>query len=318
MPVLPGSVMEPVWAQVSVLLPDHPVVDPAHPLGCHRRRGPERVVFEHVLAALGHGSGDARITTASCSDRTIRRRLRHWAELGLAERLHHLALDQDDRMIGLEVDDVVVDGCSTNASGGGETAGRSPVAGSPGAETLDPDQVRRGCRCTVSRPAPITTMPRCWDKRSRGGRVGPTARGAHRASGSRRRPGREPGVARRRGMDRQHRPQRRASPAPGRCPVGGRETAIVDERRGQTAPLHRDGALRRGLVPVPDRHHRGHPLPDPARTTPVSVAQSTHHPSPQLMPIAGRSKPATETEACGGTIANAKATKCLTHSKPVL
>lgn len=127
MPVLPVSVMEPVWAQFSALLPDHPVVDPTHPLGCHRRRVPDRVVFEHVIAALVHGSGYERIATATCSDRTIRRRLRRWAELGLAETLHHLVLNQYDRMIGLELADVVVDGCITKAPGGGEAAGRSPV-----------------------------------------------------------------------------------------------------------------------------------------------------------------------------------------------
>jgi hypothetical protein len=120
-------VIEPVWAQFSALLPDHPVVDPTHPLGCHRRRVPDRVVFEHVIAALVHGSGYERIATAGCSDRTIRRRLRTWAELGLAETLHQLALDQYDRMIGLDLADVAVDGCITKAPCGGEAAGRSPV-----------------------------------------------------------------------------------------------------------------------------------------------------------------------------------------------
>lgn len=127
MPVLPVSVMEPIWAQFSVLLPDHPVVDPPHPLGCHRPRIPDRLVFEQVVAALVHGSGYERIAPAGCSDRTIRRRLRTWAELGLAETLHRLVLEQYDRMIGLELDEVAVDGCITKAPGGGETAGRSPV-----------------------------------------------------------------------------------------------------------------------------------------------------------------------------------------------
>lgn len=127
MPVLPVSVMEPIWAQFSVLLPDHPVVDPTHPLGCHRPRIPDRLVFEQVVAALVHGSGYERIAPAGCSDRTIRRRLRTWAELGLAETLHRLVLEQYDRMIGLELDEVAVDGCITKAPGGGETAGRSPV-----------------------------------------------------------------------------------------------------------------------------------------------------------------------------------------------
>jgi hypothetical protein len=64
-PVLPVSVIEPIWAQFSVLLPEHPVVDPRHPLGCHRRRVSDRVVFDHVIAALVHGSGYERIADAT-------------------------------------------------------------------------------------------------------------------------------------------------------------------------------------------------------------------------------------------------------------
>ncbi len=127
MPVLPVSLTEPVWEQFSVLLPDRPTVDPAHPLGCHRRHIPDRVVFDHLIAALVHGSGYERIATPGCSDRTIRRRLHAWAELGLMQELHALVLDTYDRMIGLELGDVAVDGCSTKAPGGGEMAGRSPV-----------------------------------------------------------------------------------------------------------------------------------------------------------------------------------------------
>lgn len=41
--------------------------------------------------------------------------------------MHALVLDQYDRMIGLDLDDVAVDGCLTKAPGGGEVAGRSPV-----------------------------------------------------------------------------------------------------------------------------------------------------------------------------------------------
>lgn len=127
MPVLPVSVIEPIWAQFSVLLPDHPLVDPMHPLGCHRRRIPDRVVFNQMVAALVHGSGYERIASPGCSDRTIRRRLREWAEAGLMPTLHALVLTQYDRMIGLEVDDVVVDGCITKAPSDGEVAGKSPV-----------------------------------------------------------------------------------------------------------------------------------------------------------------------------------------------
>lgn len=127
MPVLPVSVMEPIWAQFVVLLPEHPAVDPSHPLGCHRRRVPDRLVFDHLVAALVHGSGYERIASPGCSDRTIRRRVRAWADAGLMQALHALVLIQYDRMIGLDLVDVAVDGCITKAPGGGECAGRSPV-----------------------------------------------------------------------------------------------------------------------------------------------------------------------------------------------
>lgn len=127
MPAVPVSLFEPVWEQFVVLLPAHPAVAPTHPLGCHRRRVPDRVVFEHVVAALVHGSGYERIATAGCSDRTIRRRVRAWAEAGLAATLHALVLAQYDRVIGLELDVLAVDGCITKAPCGGEKAGRSPV-----------------------------------------------------------------------------------------------------------------------------------------------------------------------------------------------
>ena len=127
MPVLPVCLLEPLWDQFSALLPERPRVSPTHPLGCHRPRIPDRVVFEHVVAALVHGSGYERIATPGCSDRTIRRRLAEWAQLGAAEALHAAALRAYDQIIGLELADVAVDGCMTKAPCGGQRAGPSPV-----------------------------------------------------------------------------------------------------------------------------------------------------------------------------------------------
>ena len=127
MPALPVCLLEPIWAEFAALLPARPVSGTTHPLGCHRRRVPDRVVFEHVIAALVHGSGYERIASAGCSDRTIRRRLQEWAAAGLSERVHTLALRAYDRMIGLDLEDLAVDGCITKAPSGGAVAGRSPV-----------------------------------------------------------------------------------------------------------------------------------------------------------------------------------------------
>ena len=127
MPALPSCLLEPAWDQFRALLPDRAEFDPDHPLGCHRRRIPDRVVFDHVVQALIHGSGYERISSPGCSDRTIRRRVKLWAQMGISQALHRIALEAYDRMIGLDLDEISVDGCITKAPCGGEKAGRSPV-----------------------------------------------------------------------------------------------------------------------------------------------------------------------------------------------
>jgi hypothetical protein len=63
-PLLPASLIEPLWVEFAALIEsDRPEFDPSHPWGCHRRRVPDRVVFDHVIAALVHGSGYERIAT---------------------------------------------------------------------------------------------------------------------------------------------------------------------------------------------------------------------------------------------------------------
>ena len=80
-------------------------------------------MFEHVVAALVHGSGYERIASPGCSDRTIRRRLKAWAALGIGEQVHALALRAYDQMIGLELEDVAV-GASPRRRVAGSGLGR--------------------------------------------------------------------------------------------------------------------------------------------------------------------------------------------------
>jgi transposase len=123
-PALPPYLIEPVWQQFSALLPEHRT---DHPLGCHRPRIPERIVFEKLVEVLVFGCAYERIADASCSESTLRRRRDEWIELGLMERLREICLEAYDRLIGLELSEVAVDGCVTKAPCGGEKAGRSPV-----------------------------------------------------------------------------------------------------------------------------------------------------------------------------------------------
>ena len=48
MPLLPASLIEPLWVQFYTLFneDDRPEFAATHPWGCHRRRIPNRVVFD--------------------------------------------------------------------------------------------------------------------------------------------------------------------------------------------------------------------------------------------------------------------------------
>lgn len=68
-----------------------------------------------------------RIADESCSATTLRRRRDEWVASGVMDALEEMALESYDRIIGLKLADIAVDGCITKASCGGEKAGKSPV-----------------------------------------------------------------------------------------------------------------------------------------------------------------------------------------------
>jgi transposase len=123
MPALPSFLIEPFWRQFSALLPP----DPAHPLIGHRPRIPDRIVFDKLVQVLVFGAAYWRIADHTCSATTLRRRRDEWRALGLMDRMMTLSREAYDRMIGLQLEDVAVDGCITKAPCGGKLAGPSPV-----------------------------------------------------------------------------------------------------------------------------------------------------------------------------------------------
>ena len=124
MPAVPPYIIEPIWQQFSALLPERKT---SHPLGCHRPRIPERVIFEKLVEVLVFGCAYKKIADGSCSATTLRDHRDEWIELGVIERLREMALEAYDRAIGLELSELAVDCCITKAPCGGERAGRSPV-----------------------------------------------------------------------------------------------------------------------------------------------------------------------------------------------
>ena len=81
------------------------------------------MVFEKLVAVLVFGCAYWRIADEGCSATTLRRRRDEWIEMGLMDALEGIALAAYDRIIGLELADVCVDGCITKAPCGGQKAG---------------------------------------------------------------------------------------------------------------------------------------------------------------------------------------------------
>ena len=127
MPALPSWLITPLWDQFRALLPDRGAYHPDHPLGCHRRRVADRDRVRQAGAGPGVWLRLPQDRRPTCSATTIRDRRDHWIRLGIFATLELLVLQAYDRMVGLELDDLAVEGCITKAPGGGHAAARSPV-----------------------------------------------------------------------------------------------------------------------------------------------------------------------------------------------
>jgi transposase len=151
MPAVPQYIFDPIWQQFSVLLPERNV---DHPLGCHRPRIPDRVVFEKLVQNLVFGCAYWRIADGECSASTLRGRRDEWIEAGVMHALEQIVKETYDRTIGLEFSDIAVDCCITKAPCGGERSGKSPVDRGKGgikrSVVVDADGIPLG---SVSAPA---------------------------------------------------------------------------------------------------------------------------------------------------------------------
>lgn len=110
---LEPSVVDVVWHAVEGLIPTRHV---EHPLGCHRPRIPDRVCFTVMLTKLVTGRSwwwCAR--QHGIDDRCVRDRRDEWAAAGVFDALCDEAIAAYDRIVGLSLDDVLVDGSLARA-----------------------------------------------------------------------------------------------------------------------------------------------------------------------------------------------------------
>jgi transposase len=127
------EVVDTVWAAVEPLVPDH--LD-LHPLHCHRPRALDRDCFEVMLVRLVTGCSweDAEhLCGDRVSDTTARARRDEWVRSGVFCRLVEEAIAAYDKIIGLDLSEVAVDGSIHKARGARDGTGPNPTdRGRPG------------------------------------------------------------------------------------------------------------------------------------------------------------------------------------------
>jgi Transposase DDE domain len=234
-------------------------------------RIPDQAVFDKLLQVLVFGCGYRRIADATCSATTIRRR-DEWAAARLMQHLERIALDAYDRMIGLDLGNLAVDGCTTKAPCGGQTAGPSPV-----------DRGKQGLKrsmVTDARGIPLGAVPAPANRNDHAllgatlealPPLGPLPAGGtvHLDRGYDYRAVRDGLAARPARADRR---AWQARPDPGRAPLGHRAYPRVDEQLRQAHPLHRAPQARGRVLPRSRQRHRH--------------ARSSHPPGLILLPVA--------------------------------
>ena len=119
-------VADAVWKAIEGHLPPRP--PETHPLGCHRPRIPDRDCFEGILIRLVTGcSWDVAARLCKASETTLRGRRTQWLEAGAFDKLVEEAIAAYDRIIGLDLSEVAVDGSLHKAPCGGEGTGPNPT-----------------------------------------------------------------------------------------------------------------------------------------------------------------------------------------------
>ena len=127
MRALDPEVVDVIWRAVEPLLPVR--VD-THPLGCHRPRASDRACFSVIVLRLAVGCSwqDAeRLCGNEVSDTTVRSRRDEWIAAGVFAAVVNEAISAYDRIIGLDLSDVAVDGSLHKAPCGGEGTGPNPT-----------------------------------------------------------------------------------------------------------------------------------------------------------------------------------------------
>ncbi len=153
-----------VWQRIEPLLPARP----AHPLGCHRPRVPDRAAMDAILLVLRTGmQWNALNATGICSSSAAHRRFQEWTEAGVFSEFWRQGLVAYEQLRGIEWEWLSCDGALGKAPLGGEQTGPNPTdrakKGRSGRFSAKAEASRSGSRS----PAPTSTTSSSSGRRSR-------------------------------------------------------------------------------------------------------------------------------------------------------
>ena len=160
-----------LWARMAPLLPPRP----AHPLGCHNPRVPDRAAMDAIFFVLRTGcQWNALNETRICSSSSAHRRFQDWAKAGVFEAFWREGLLAYDRLAGIDWTWMALDAAMGKAPlGGGKNRPQSHGSGQARDQALGAERrARRAARGGALRGQPQRPQA---DARDTCGDPGPTA-----------------------------------------------------------------------------------------------------------------------------------------------
>jgi transposase len=143
-----------LWERIEPLLPERP----AHPLGCHNPRVPDRAAMDAILLVLRTGmQWNALNATGICSSSSAHRRFQEWERVGVFHEVWRQGLLEYDQTVGIDWAWLAADGAIGKAPLGGPKTGPNPTDRAKRGRNVRFSARRQGSRSGWRTTAPTAT-----------------------------------------------------------------------------------------------------------------------------------------------------------------
>jgi transposase len=147
-----------LWERIDPLLPARP----AHPLGCHNPRVPDRDAMDAILLVLRTGmQWNALDLTGPCSSSSAHRRFQEWERAGVFHEIWRQGLLSYDEVVGIDWEWLAADGAMSKAPLGGPKTGPNPTDRAKRGRSDRFSPRPQGSRSGLRTKAPIATTRSC-------------------------------------------------------------------------------------------------------------------------------------------------------------